>query len=286
MIRFLPLALLLVTAVPIHGQEPAADALAEYARLDATRFRADCQHTLIELYDQAGDLGGYATGVWELIHEFNLESLAPEVLEASHHHGLLGRLDARHEASIRAFWDSTVGERVLWSRRLAIDALGERGFARSGGLVAERIPEARLERVRAFDEASGDTQSAVEVADLLLGLVLAAAEQVATATDEPPEIAASPEKVHRWIDGPYRDALFLRLVYRLSRLGDGELDELLAFARSEAGQVFFAARRGARLDVATQIIEALSPEQSSLLAAELWEFMEEREEEDEGDDPG
>lgn len=282
MLRTLVLVLLILPTNAL-GQDSNSQtnaALTEYIALDTARLRGSYQTTLMELYEPAGDFGGYASPVFDLIQDFAPEEISEAALQAIYRETLIAALDEK-VAMANDFWASPLGERLRWSERLAAAETSERGYARSGREIAERTSAERLATLQALDVAILDTQIATEVANVLLGLVEATAVQVSAATGEPTEWAESPEDIRRWIGGQYRDDLFRRMLYRLNRLEDVELNEYLNLARSENGRVWADARRSAHLAVAHHIVEILLPEQSSRLADELWEYRREKDEEDE-----
>lgn len=265
---------------------PAAQAgpeeLRELVELEAEHLHAEASELFQQILEQAGDFGGAGGVAWELSEhlEPKAEALREPIYEA---------LAPAFGDAVRAFWRSPTGERLRWLRREAASRSGRRGLARSARHIAERTPPERLERLRAIDQATFETQSSIDIGETLLGLVHAIADRVAAANPEDAEWSESPAEIRSFLAGQHRDLQFRAFVYLSNRLEVAELGQIQDFAASDAGRIFFEARRAARQAAADAIVEAMLPKLQERLDDELWEYERELraegEDEDEEDGP-
>ncbi|MEM9557093.1 MAG: hypothetical protein AAGC60_22740 [Acidobacteriota bacterium] len=270
-------------AVPLSAQDAAVlEPVDEAQRLEALSLRGTVRGLLLELFEQAGDFGGYAGPAWDLIESFDLELVSPGAVEAAYRADLEAGLDPATAAAVRDFWASPLGEKVVWLRREEVKVSGIRGRARSGRHVVERTAPERLAVLEQLDEATLESATAIQVATVAFGVVEAAGGQILSTVGDEAEWSEEPADIQRWIGDAVARGERDTLIYRLNRLDTGELDAFLAFATSAAGQQYYAARSAARVAGAQRMAEALVAAQTGRLADELWEYR--REEDDDGEE--
>ncbi|MEM9596168.1 MAG: hypothetical protein AAGD06_17995 [Acidobacteriota bacterium] len=278
-------ALLGPGSTPAQGTAAPAGTLAEAAEIEAQRLRPMCRQVLEELLEKGGDFGGYGAAAWSLLDE--LEPSAAEMgqlMEAELHSGL----DPGALGATEAFLATEAGRKMLWLGRESVSTSGRRGLARSARDVVGQFSPERQERIRELDAALFESRTTADVAAVLFGIVQATADRVQAAVPEDAEWAEEPSDILRWIEEDLASATLQELGYRTSRFSDDELLEVLSFARSSAGQAYFAARYNASVSVAHTVVERLLPKLDQGLRDELWEYLREREgeeEQDEGDGP-
>ena len=274
------LTLAVPLAAPIAAQsspQPVTDTFSELVEREAESLHTEASQLFQELLEQAGDFGGYGGGAWEEAE--HLQPLATELREPMHE----ALAAAFSHADVDGFWRSATGGRLLWLR--SESAAGGRGIARSVRQVVERMPAERLELVQAVDRAIAETQGSVAVGKTLLQLVHAMAERITSVAPDEAEWSESPQEIHAFLDGQFRDEKFREFAYLTSRLEDVELREILDFAGTDPGRAYFEARHAARLAGTAAIVAAMQPRLGARLEHELREYeQEEREREDEEDD--
>ncbi|MEO1366783.1 MAG: hypothetical protein AAFX50_06370 [Acidobacteriota bacterium] len=275
---------------PAHAQPPAAPAAAPASTVDVLTAReAEWLHgtarTLLhELIELSGDFDGYGGALWEVTDPVEPP---PAELRSILRTELTAALDPAAAAAGIAFWESPVGQKILWLRREAASRSGRRGLARSAREIAERTarddPE-RYAKVLAIDAASLDTESTLSVGAALFLLIDDVALRIESAIGEEVEWAQEPSEILDEFRGPYREGLQRELVYLTSRLSFDELDALLAYAQSPAGRAYFEARRAALTAAAEVIVDTLLPRVHASLDEELRQVEAERENEGEDED--
>ncbi|MEL7059103.1 MAG: hypothetical protein AAGN46_03640 [Acidobacteriota bacterium] len=258
-------SLLLVADAVAQSDDPFEVLVAS----DADRLRAESSAVLRELFEQAGDFEGLASTPFELLERVDAVLPSTAALEEMMHRSLTAQLQSSTLAAARAFWESGAGRRVLWLDGESTTASGRSAEARSARHVMGRASPERLARLRELDAAILETRTAAESAARWMPLVQATAERVGAALEEPAEWAQSPDEIHAWIHGQFREEVFRALVFRSSRLDAGDLEEFVTFARSGEGATFFAARRVARLEAAERITKDLLKPLGAGLAREL-----------------
>lgn len=274
--------LLLIGLLACLGPSIYADGLGEFARLDAERWRAFSQSTLMELNEMTGDFEGYAGVVWEL-YERPTPSL--EVAKSQSEEALLA-LDPAVVAELEEFFNGSTGQKILFLLRSTQTQQGRRGMARSDRMVDASLDPERRQKLDAVNRAMYETQIGMDLAMELLKLPAAVGNQVSAAVGEHIEWAESPQDIEKWVGGQLAGDLDQDFNFLLNRMPNDELDYLLSFAESAAGSALFEARYYAALNGAGALVESMLSRQSPLLQEALAEYASEEDGEDEDDDPG